>query len=64
MRALIQRVTAAGVTVDGVVLGRIAQGYVVFLGVGVHDQHGQAEWLAKKIMALRLFPDASGNRSF
>ncbi len=65
MRALIQRVSSASVTVDSSVIGRIAAGLVVFLGVGRHDTTLQAERLAAKVTRLRLFPDDQGkmNRS-
>ena len=57
MRALIQRVSHAKVTVDGATVGRCGRGLLVFLGVGPTDTATQASWLAKKIAGLRIFPD-------
>lgn len=57
MRALVQRVTEASVSVDAVQIGRIAAGFLVFLGVGHADTPGHAETLARKTAALRIFPD-------
>lgn len=65
MRACIQRVTKASVTVDGQVTGEIHQGLVVLLGVGAKDGPAQVDWLAEKLVNLRVFNDADGkmNRS-
>ncbi len=65
MRAILQRVSQAKVTVNGAVTGQIAQGYVIFLGVGQTDTKENAEKLADKIQKLRLFADDEGktNRS-
>jgi D-tyrosyl-tRNA(Tyr) deacylase len=65
MRAVIQRVSQASVTVDGVVVGKIGLGLLVLLGVGVGDGVEDADMLAEKIANLRIFPDAAGrfNRS-
>jgi D-tyrosyl-tRNA(Tyr) deacylase len=65
MRALIQRVCKASVTVDEVVVGAIERGYVILLGVGHGDTEEQAAWLAAKIAGLRVFEDDEGkfNRS-
>ncbi len=65
MRALIQRVTQAKVTVDGRVVAAIGPGLVILLGVGHGDEENQARWLAEKIAALRIFEDEAGkmNRS-
>lgn len=65
MRALIQRVRKASVTVDDEVVGAIEQGYVILLGVGHGDTEEQAAWLAGKIAGLRIFEDDEGklNRS-
>jgi D-tyrosyl-tRNA(Tyr) deacylase len=60
MRALLQRVTYASVTVDGRVVGRIDRGFVVLLGVTHSDTKAEAEWLAGKIAGLRLFEDGEG----
>ena len=58
MRAVVQRVTRAKVTVEGEVVGEIAQGLVVLLGVACDDTTADAEYLAEKIAALRIFDDA------
>jgi D-aminoacyl-tRNA deacylase len=65
MRACIQRVSEARVTVDGAVAGQIARGLLVLLGVGPQDGAAELEWLAEKLANLRIFNDAEGkmNRS-
>jgi len=65
MRAVLQRVTHARVTVDGEVVGAIDLGLLAYVGVAVGDGPAQAEWLARRIAELRLFPDvtAEGARS-
>lgn len=60
MRALIQRVSQASVSVDGQEVAAIGQGFLVLLGVGQGDGEAQAAWLAKKIAGLRLFEDQAG----
>jgi D-tyrosyl-tRNA(Tyr) deacylase len=65
MRAVIQRVSRAKVTVEGVVTGEIGQGLLVLLGVGQGDTKADAGYLAEKTAGLRIFEDAEGkmNRS-
>ena len=65
MRAVIQRVSRASVTVAGEVTGEIGQGLLVLLGVGPGDDETDARWLAEKIAVLRIFEDEAGklNRS-
>ncbi len=65
MRAVIQRVTGASVTIDGVERSRIGLGYLVLLGIHESDTAAQAELLAKKIAGLRVMEDENGkmNRS-
>ena len=65
MRALLQRVSRASVTVDGQVVGQIGQGLLVLLGVGQDDSEVQTKTLADKIVYLRIFGDDEGkmNRS-
>ncbi|MCX6027833.1 MAG: D-aminoacyl-tRNA deacylase [Chloroflexi bacterium] len=60
MRALIQRVSRASVTVNGHVIGAIGRGFLVLLGVTHGDGRPEAEWLARKIATLRIFEDAAG----
>ena len=65
MRACVQRVTEAQVTVDEAIIGQIASGVVVLLGVGHDDTPEDARILAKKVVELRIFGDDQGkmNRS-
>lgn len=65
MRALVQRVTSASVSVDGQVVGAIGPGLCVLLGVGRADGEAQVAWLAEKVANLRIFADEAGamNRS-
>src|SRR5580704_6897362 len=60
MRALIQRVTSARVEVDGAVVGEIGPGLLVLLGVAKTDSEKDADFLAAKIVNLRIFADAEG----
>jgi D-aminoacyl-tRNA deacylase len=65
MRAVVQRVSRAKVTVDDNIAGEIGHGLLVLLGVGGHDQEADADYLAEKIVGLRIFEDEHGkmNRS-
>src|SRR5256885_4127818 len=65
MRAVVQRVERASVTVDGQVVGEIASGLLVLLGVSKSDHESDADYLIDKIIGLRIFEDADGkmNRS-
>ena len=65
MKAVIQRVSEASVTVDGVVTGEIGPGLVILLGVTHGDETADADYLVDKIINLRIFNDAEGkmNRS-
>jgi D-tyrosyl-tRNA(Tyr) deacylase len=60
MRAVVQRVNKASVTVDGEVVGAIGPGLMVLLGVTHADGQAEAEWLARKIAGLRIFEDSAG----
>lgn len=65
MRAVIQRVKSASVTVDGATVGAIGPGLLVLLAVAQGDTEAEAAWLVEKILGLRIFEDAAGkmNRS-
>ncbi|GHO69450.1 D-aminoacyl-tRNA deacylase [Ktedonobacter sp. SOSP1-52] len=65
MRALLQRVSLASVTVEGEVVGKIGGGLLILLGVGQGDGEAQVKTLVEKIVNLRIFGDAEGkmNRS-
>jgi D-tyrosyl-tRNA(Tyr) deacylase len=65
MRAVVQRVSRAQVTVNGEIAGKIGLGLLVLLGVGRDDGEADATYLAEKIAGLRVFEDAEGkmNRS-
>jgi len=60
MRVLVQRSGGASVTVDGKEVGKIDQGLVVFVGFTDSDTVAEVEYLAKKIVNLRIFPDDNG----
>jgi len=65
MRALVQRVSEASVTVENAVSGEIGRGILVFLGIHGKDADADADYLANKVIQLRIFPDSAGrmNRS-
>lgn len=65
MRAVVQRVSRAKVTVEGEVTGEIGTGLLILLGVSEDDTQDDAAYLAEKIVGLRIFPDDEGkmNRS-
>ncbi|MGD0571509.1 MAG: D-aminoacyl-tRNA deacylase [Sedimentisphaerales bacterium] len=60
MRAVIQRVSSATVEVGGKVVGQIGRGLLVYLGVGKSDGQTDAEFMAEKIINLRIFADDAG----
>ncbi len=60
MRALVQRVSRAAVSVEDRLVASIDAGLLVLLGVAVGDGEAECDWLADKVRALRIFPDAEG----
>ncbi len=60
MRAVIQRVSHASVTINGTVKSSIQQGYLILLGICADDGLEDVEWLVKKIIGLRVFDDENG----
>jgi D-aminoacyl-tRNA deacylase len=60
MRAVVQRVTRASVTIDGEIVGEIGNGLVVLLGIARDDTEEDADYLVPKIAALRIFDDPDG----
>src|SRR5690606_13310978 len=60
MRAVIQRVSEASVTVDGKITGAIGRGFLVLLGIEESDQADDVAWLAGKIARMRIFNDEAG----
>jgi D-aminoacyl-tRNA deacylase len=60
MRAVLQRVTQAGCTVDGEITGAIESGFLVLLGIEDADTLEDLEWLAQKIIGMRVFGDENG----
>src|SRR5579862_5422203 len=60
MRVVLQRVAEARVRIDGEVVGEIGRGLLVLLGITHNDTPEQAEWLADKIVGLRIFEDDEG----
>ena len=60
MRAVLTRVKSASVTIDGQVVGKIGQGFLILLGVGPEDTEKQCRYLAEKALSLRVFEDENG----
>ena len=60
MRFVVQRVTHASVTVDGTVIGKIGQGFMVLIGVSDEDTKVTADKMVKKLLGLRIFEDENG----
>jgi D-tyrosyl-tRNA(Tyr) deacylase len=60
LKAVVQRVTDASVSVDGVVKGSVSRGLLVYLGVAHNDTESDADWLSDKIAYLRIFDDEDG----
>jgi len=60
MRAVVQRVARASVTVDEDIVGSIGRGLLVLLGVAAGDGQAEIDWMANKLAGLRIFPDDEG----
>jgi D-tyrosyl-tRNA(Tyr) deacylase len=60
VRAVVQRVSRASVSVEGELVARIGPGLLVLLGVAQGDGESDGDWLADKVRNLRIFPDAAG----
>jgi D-tyrosyl-tRNA(Tyr) deacylase len=60
VRAVVQRVASARVTVEGESTGAIGRGLLVYVGVGPDDGAGEVDWLAAKLTTVRIFPDDDG----
>lgn len=60
MRIVVQRVTESSVSVDGKVVGAVGKGYMILVGVEDADTQEDADWLARKVAALRVFDDEAG----
>ena len=60
MRAVLTRVKSASVAIDGEVVGKISQGFLILLGVGPNDTEKECRYLAEKALGLRIFEDENG----
>jgi D-aminoacyl-tRNA deacylase len=60
MRAVVQRVSHARVTVAGAITGQIGPGLLLYLGIAPDDGGREVQWLARKVAELRIFPDEAG----
>ncbi|MCD8203485.1 MAG: D-tyrosyl-tRNA(Tyr) deacylase [Prevotella sp.] len=60
MKAVIQRVRRASVTINNIVKSSIGKGYLILLGVADNDTKEDVEWLVRKIISLRIFDDENG----
>ena len=60
MRAVLTRVKSASVAIDGEVVGKIGQGFLILLGVGPEDNEQTCRYLAEKCLGLRVFEDENG----
>jgi D-tyrosyl-tRNA(Tyr) deacylase len=60
LKALVQRVSQASVSIGGAVTGQIGQGLLVLVGAAKGDGEADADWLADKVAGLRIFPDQEG----
>lgn len=62
MKVVIQRVTASQVSVDGKVIGKIGRGLNLLVGIADSDTEADLDWMSKKCLSLRLFPEKAGGR--
>ncbi|MGB3774345.1 MAG: D-aminoacyl-tRNA deacylase, partial [Leeuwenhoekiella sp.] len=60
MRAIVQRVSQASVSIDGRVHADIKKGFLILLGIGQEDTQDDIDWLTKKVCGLRIFSDKAG----
>ena len=60
MRAVLTKVKSASVAIDGEVVGKIGQGFLILLGVGPNDTEKECRYLAEKALGLRVFEDENG----
>ena len=60
MRAVLTRVKSASVAIDGEIVGKIGQGFLILLGVGPNDTEKECRYLAEKALGLRIFEDENG----
>ena len=60
MRCVVQRVNEASVTVDGEVVGAVSRGLLVLVGIAAGDSDADLQWMADKVVRLRIFPDEDG----
>ena len=60
MKLVVQRVSDASVEVEGEIVGAIEEGLMVLVGFGINDSQKEADYLAKKLVKLRIFPDDEG----
>ena len=64
MRVVVQRVKSSSVTVDGKVIGKIARGLNLLVGIASTDTEVELKWMARKCLELRLFPDAAEDKAW
>ncbi|WP_017325950.1 D-aminoacyl-tRNA deacylase [Synechococcus sp. PCC 7336] len=63
MRVILQRVQSSSVTIDGETIGKIDRGLTLLIGIAASDTDAEIDWMARKILNLRLFPDERSNGS-
>ncbi|MFM6984896.1 MAG: D-aminoacyl-tRNA deacylase [Chitinophagaceae bacterium] len=60
MRVVLQRVSSASVTIDGISVSEIGQGFMILLGIEISDNQADADWMIGKVAQMRVFGDADG----